>query len=351
MTNSKTLPLNFISNLAPDKLIRMLWILLAVQLCLAITLKIYETTYQPVEPNAPLISFDLSSLTKIVIEQRNAGSKEIAKVILEKSDQQWKLPDYYSFPASSSKIDQLIIALRELKIGLPVSSSKDAAERFKVSPDNFERAVSFYDAHNKLSTLYLGSSPRFREAHVRMDNKDAIYVAPIADYLLSSTTKDWIDQGMARLKPSAITCIDFGTFKIEKSKDQWKLVTSSKSEPLHDSAVQNLVDTVADLGISSVIGTDKEVAYGKESPAFQYDVTMSDKRVLSYKFFQPPGTGSYVLKFADKNWYVGVDNNAVNRIKGFNVESLEKSEAEAEKKETALKSLKEQSAKVLPNRR
>ncbi len=316
-----------------QRILSVLSALLAVQLALAASLKFSEVRYQPVEASRPLLTCDFAKVSRVVIEERHADGKTTSKVEFQKDSQGWQLPEYFGFRASADSVNQLLSHLRDLKKSYPVSTTAGAADRFKVGPENFERAVELYGDHQKLGTLYLGSSPSFRTVYAKTPGTNDIYTVELSEYQINGKASEWIDRSALALKPAEVSIIDLGSFQLKKTDSQWTLVRGDKAEPLHDVVATPVVDAVAGLSINSVLGTKEDPTYNADSLVLSCRLTLKDGKTVAYAFFKPKDRSCHVLKISDKPWYLAVDDWVVNRIKGFTASSLLKSE----EKETARK--------------
>jgi Domain of unknown function (DUF4340) len=324
--NSRVAKVN--ANLTMVDVVRVLCLLLAVQISLAVILKLAETSYQLVEPSAPLLTCDFDKITKLVIEQNSNTTKAKSSMVLEKDKQVWKVPGYYSFPASVDKVNNIIDSLKGLKKGFPVSTNSSAAEHFNVGTNNFERSLSFYNGAEKINTLYLGSTPRFRTINARLANSNDIYAVPFSEYDLTTNPQDWIDRDITKLTPSEITCVDMGTFKVEKVSDKWNLVSSGKSKSLSDGVVQSFLGPIAHLSISSVIDPNKKIDLSSENQRLNYKVALKNGNIITYTFFKAKDkSSSYILKTSNNNWLFPIDDWVIDSVEKFTFASLEKSDS------------------------
>jgi len=301
--------------------------LLMAQMVLTIIFKVSEARYQPVEASQPLLACDFSKISKVIIEERQADGKHTSKLVLQRDQQGWQLPEYFDFRASADNVNQLLTTLKDLKKGYPISTTSGAAERFKISPSNFERAVELYADNQRVSTLYLGSSPSFRAIYAKTPDTNDIYTVEIAAYQINGKASDWIDRNAIALKPDEISAIDLASFQLKRKDNKWTLVSGGKSEPLHDIVAQDVVDPFAQLSIQSVLGTKPEPSYGMDKAVLSCSITLKDGHMLSYTFSKPKDKNYHVLKISDKPWYLAVDDWAVDRIKGLTAASLLKNEA------------------------
>lgn len=311
-----------------QRILSLLLVLFAVQLALAAILKFSEVRYRPVEANEPLLTCDFSKVSRVVIEERQADGKTTSKVVLQKDLQGWQLPDHYGFRASADSVNQLFTNLKDLKKGYPSSTTPGAAGRFKVGPDNFERAVELYADGQKLGALYLGSSPSFRAVYAKTPDTNEIYTVELSEYQINGKASEWIDRNAIALKRAEISSVDLGSFQLEKKDNKWALVSEGKTEPLHDVVAQGVTDAFAQLSISSVLGTKDDRSYNADEPVLTCRFRLNKGNGLTYAFSKPKDKNYYVLKISDKPWYLAVDDWVVNRMKGFTTATLLKREAQ-----------------------
>jgi hypothetical protein len=309
---------------------KFLTVLLVVQVALAVVLKLSEIKYQPVEPTAPLLACDFSKITKVVIEEAQGEGKPKLKVVLEKTPQGWQIPDLYAVPAATDNINQLFSTLKELKKGFPITTTSGAAEHFKVSSDNFERSISLSDNSKKVSTLYFGSSPAFKSVYAKSPVSNEIYTVDLTPYQIDGKQNDWVDHTVVDLKTDNIKSVDMGSFKLQKNDGKWMLTgqgKESKSGVLHDTVAQNLLDAVAHVSISNVLGIKPDPAYNMDSPVLSCKVSLNKGDEQTYTFSKAKDKPYYVLKVSSKPWYFSVDDWSFNRLKSTTADSLLKAEA------------------------
>lgn len=189
-----------------------LLILLAVQLLVAGGLALANHRSQP-EPT-PLLNFETAQVDRLVIADSNQT------VVLKMQGQAWILPDFHKLPANKSRLTALLGDLSRLKTGWPVATTASAFERFQVDQAKFQRRVEFYQGDKLLGRLYVGSSPSFRQAHMRVDGDQNTYSAELNSYDLPTSGESWFDPGLLAAKNPAV--IEGRDYRLENSGG-WKL--------------------------------------------------------------------------------------------------------------------------------
>ena len=196
-----------------------LWLsaVLVVQLVVAALLRYSQTSYQPVEASAPILTIDFGKVTKIVVSQSQpftGGSP--TKAVIQQQPTGWILPDHFKFPASESTRKKLFDSLKESQKGYPVATTAGAADRFKVAPNNFMRSIALWNDQNALATLYLGDSASPHATYARLDGSDDIFVVDLPIMEVNSDPNLWIDKNFAQLKIGDIAAIEMNHFNWQR---------------------------------------------------------------------------------------------------------------------------------------
>ncbi|HEY9784378.1 MAG TPA: DUF4340 domain-containing protein [Candidatus Obscuribacterales bacterium] len=319
---------------SPGRIIITLGVLLVLQIAFGTLLLLRSSSYLPAEATSPLMSCDFGKIEKVVFEERQNGGT--TKLVLAKEKGGWVLPECYGFPAAQSTVTQLLDSLKETKKGLPVTATKEALERFKVTAENFTKAINLYDGQNKVTTLYLGSSSGFRAVYARTPENNEIYTIEIPEYLVTTKADDWIDRHVLRLNANDLVAVDMGSFQLKKSKAEkkWALVHQEKTTTLHDSVADELIDALANLSVNSALGTKMD---GEAASILTVQSSLKEGRALTYAFSRLKDKGTTVVKASDKPWYMAVDEWSIKRLKEVTPASLLKREADEMTKEQKAK--------------
>ncbi|MGD8207344.1 MAG: DUF4340 domain-containing protein [Thiohalocapsa sp.] len=280
---------------------------LAVQLTLALLLGA-GPAMAPAEADAPLLTFDADKVTGIEIR---AGDSE-DNVTLTRIDDGWVLSDLGDFPASATRVDQLLDSLAALRRPLPVATSEDAARRFKVAGDRFERRLTLRAGDDDIGTLILGDSPGFRRLFARVDGEEAIYDLRLALFDLSAAPDDWIDRGRLQLEQDRIRRVAGPDWTLSNGDDGWTLEGSDEA-PDAD-AVGDLLSSLSSLGYRGVLGAEERPEYGLDSPAASLAIELDDGEKRTYRIAPLADESDYVLKREDDPYYY--------RLARFDVEGL-----------------------------
>jgi hypothetical protein len=174
--------------------------LLALQLLIALGQSLSAPSTRAFAPQTPMLDFEPAQVTAIHIE----GSDGSDPVRIERRDGgAWVIGDLADFPAAGVKADQLLTTLAALKRPLPVATSAEARERFKVADTGFNRRLTLEGSQGSFGTLILGETPRFKRLFGRPTDDSAVYELDLAIADVSNRRVDWLDQGQLRLDQTA----------------------------------------------------------------------------------------------------------------------------------------------------
>lgn len=303
-------------DMSMKKTILLAAILLVVQIGLVVALTIGTKDTDNSKPNMPLLGFTPDAVTGLTIT-----GPEKDQVVLQKNGNAWTLPDFFGAPASAEQVTALLTRLAEFKQGFAVATTKAAAKRFKVADDTFERHVVIKAGDKEVGDLYVGTSPGFRQIHVRKAGSDAVVAVELSTFELETGAEKWLDKNMFRIKEEDIERISFPDFVLEKKDKGWQLADLKAGEVTDAKAASDLVDKVSDLMVQSVVAPKEAEPLFAKPEALHYSITRKGGGVAEFRFAKAEGD-YYVLKQSERNLYCKVHNLLVSALLKVNRESL-----------------------------
>jgi hypothetical protein len=296
----------------------------------------------------PLLKLTAAEVNEAVLEDG-----EGRRLTLKKEQGKWLLPDMGSFPADTARVQGLIDRLAGLQRGWPEATTAEAAGRFKVAADRFERKLSLRKDGTLLGTVFFGASAGLRKSYLRVDGDSDIQTLAIAQHELEVKADGWIDTGILRLKPEQVVRISLPGLRLERGADGLQPPDITASEEMVKDRRDQLVKQLTGLTISGLLGTTEKPEYGLEKPVLRYTVELDGGTAIGYIFGQEkkpvqageqegasPGTEQpLVLKVSNQAQLFRLDNWQIEEIRKANRASLvrAKEHQPAEVPETATK--------------
>jgi len=315
------------------KLTGILSLVLLVQVVLSALLMTSSNRMDRHKNDAPLLAFNSDRITTLWITDANGD-----KVVMNKTADDWVLPDSNNYPVGKNLVPGLLTRLADLKEGMAVADSNSAAKRFKVSDDSFERLVQLSDGDDVVASFWLGSSASMHQTHVRVKGEDEIYLADIAENDLPTEVKRWQDLSLAAIKADEIQQVSAEGVSVSRSKaassdnqENWELNPLPDGKQVNENAVQSLIYKIANLKASDIISSKSSVEFSSDQPLLTVDLTLKGDETATLEIDQEKpadaekGNNSYVLKSSLHPYYFHLSKStAEGLIKAFDVDGLSK---------------------------
>ncbi len=281
--------------------------LFGIQLALAVVLFNVQGR-EPTAPNEPLLVLERDALDRVVITSSDS------EIELQKKDGKWQMGD--GLPVAESRVNDLLKQLEELRRGWAVATSDDAATRFEVTEEKFKRKVRFLQGDKEMDVLLVGTSPSFRQTHVRKPGDDAIYSVKLDEFSLATERDNWLDTQLMRPKGDVIA-LQFGERSVKKVAGQWPASTpesvaaatpaeetgaegetaaeaSDKKSPFDSSA---FAKALADLTVLGIAENQAEL----DAPVTNDAAQQGDNQLLKIEWKVTTAEGDYEYQLLSKN--------------------------------------------------
>lgn len=286
--------------------------LLVLQLLIAAGFNLGDSGSNPVTDDQPLAVIDPGAVDSIRIED-GKDSVELARL-----DDHWQVSSL-DFPADSERVSKLLNDLSSLEKGWPVATTEEAAERFKVTEDSFERRIVLSQGDKALAELYIGTSPGFRQVHARLAGNDDIHSVEFNSYDANTGTGDWIDRAILQRDLADITRAELPTATLFRQDDAFVVEGLNEAQETNAEEAESLLKKVAELKIQSVLGKSLDNP-GKAVDTIK--LKLKDEQEVSYEISKPEDEHYYVLKSSDQPFYFKVPTFVLNPILDMEWEKL-----------------------------
>ena len=197
------------------------------------------------EETDPLVTYEIELADRILISSMDEDPIE-----LRLEDGQWFLQG--GLVADTSRLETLLEVLGSDRWSWPVASTSEAARRFEVTEDAFQRQVELFAEEEELATLYLGTSPSFRLIHAREADSDSIYAIELASYDLPMRQDDWLDKSLLQTAGAVDSMERVGEWKAElDGEGTWRFVEPSLAANSAElSGMATRFETLRVMGVS-----------------------------------------------------------------------------------------------------
>jgi hypothetical protein len=267
---------------------------------LAVVLGVYLSGQQDAQAK---ISQQLVSATDTV-ERLQIVAENGDNVVIARADGQWRLPDYHQLPADQGKVTRMLDKLQQTQLNWPVTTQASSHQRFKVEDDGFVRKVALGSPADE-QTLLLGSSPGFRQLHLRRDGEDEVYAVKLNSYDFPAKGDDWLDKSLLRISDE-VTALKGSDFELQRDQDQWRfedLAQSINSEELND-----LLTALKQLNVSGV----SDLAPGEDLMELTLTANGED---FSYQFANVDD--QYLVRRSDHEVSFRLSKAVYDKVTGF----------------------------------
>jgi len=242
----------------------------------------------PADADAALLNFDPARVRVIHIE----GAGEGDDLTLVRGAHGWVLADLDGFPVDNERVQRLFTTLNDLRRPLPIATSAEARDRFRVSDRRFERRITLGGADGVLATLLVGESAGFRRVYVRAAGDNAVYDVTLPLFDLSNRDNDWLDRDRLRVNPERINHLASADWSLVRGAEGWQLEGAADSPD--PAAVNGLLQQVANLRYRGVLGHDEPVTLDPTADPFTLDIGLADGTKRRYRLATTV-SGDYVL--------------------------------------------------------
>lgn len=254
--------------------------LLAAQIVLAGVLFFYKEQSMPQASNEPLLSFESAAIDKLVIADAENT------VTLQKSGDQWRLPDLHELPVVDQKVPELLDKLQAVQVRWPVATTTSSHERFEVGEKKFQRKLQLFNGDKKVGEVLLGTSPGFRKVHARRPDDSEVYAVNLNSFDMPAAPLEWLDKTLLGAKD--LQKIKGPDYELQKAGEEWILAGTAKEADGDEDQVtvdaekaQELANALTNLRIINVAeqqpqGEPVVITVGAAGGELQYEFLKQD---------------------------------------------------------------------------
>lgn len=312
---------------------RILAVLLVVQAALILGMRLIDEQPTTTRLAAVFEGFDPEKVTQISIagmapEGQGVDAKPAPSVELAKDGSQWGISAADGYPADQKKVSEFLTKIGKLKSRGAVVTRSVYHRKLEVSDDKYQRMATLTHDGKELK-FFLGTSPGFKNVHLRVAGKDdVVVVADLTTWEVGDKASDWIDRAYAKVPESDIWSMKLqnakGTIQMDKaSEGQWAVL--GVTEPLKKSAIDDLLRKASGLTVEEPVGVAEKPEYGFDAPLATITLVTGTSTIAGA---MPKETTTRTLKVGRKlekdNRYYAKASTAkhVVQVAGWGVDSL-----------------------------
>ena len=269
--------------------------LLALQLLLALVLGFTGRDLEPAGSQGPLVTFDPEQVTGIRIQTTDGEP-----VLVSKTEDGWTIPSLGDLPAAEHKVTGLLTKLEGLQKGLPVATSEEALERFKVGDQAFERKLTIESGDAQPAILYLGDSPGFRRLFVRTEGNSAIHEAELGLFDAPGEADAWSDRTLLHLNREEVRKLTFPDLVLERTDDAWGIADLAEGEEQDEQAIEDKVRSLTNIDFVGVVAGGEDPATAEDSAPVQIEANLKSGETVSFQIVKLAEGNDYLLEVSNR---------------------------------------------------
>ncbi len=293
-------------------------------------------TLHKLEPLLP--KYDSDSVTRVQIFSKSEGGDANKPAIdLKKKDGEWVLASHFDYPADGTAVTSLVGKIASMESRGPATETSAGHKRLEVADDEFVRKIVLTNAAGD-TTVFFGTSPKFKKLNVRLGGADATY---LVQQLTAQDAPDkmasWIDPVYLMIPTDSMAAITVenpsGTVSLERDADKrWKLAEGVPPPPgktapvsIDQKKVNDIADKLSKIELEEAVGTEAKPEFGLDKPTARVTIGMAaesdakdageaptrEVRVLE---IGAEKNGAYFVRVLDKPYIVTVKKDALKDI-------------------------------------
>lgn len=295
------------------------WIMLGI---LGLQMALLAFVWWPAPSAPPAVSL-LSPILPDPIVNLTVVDAEGREAALTRRVTGWVLAEADDFPASESKVDGFLDQVGEFTNTRLVAETANSHDRLKVADTNFTYRFDFRRASGQTNRFFVGTSPRYGETHVRLDEQDEVYLVSLVLPAIGTNASAWVDTAYFSLPRSQINSIaienQLGKIQLINDSDLgWILNDLEEGETMADGKVSTLINSVSSIHLVRPLGTIEMAEYGLQTPVAIVSIVTNDPDAIEpYTLIlgakHPDGNARFA-KATSATHYVLVTTSQLNNL-------------------------------------
>ncbi|MBM9537765.1 DUF4340 domain-containing protein [Desulfobulbus alkaliphilus] len=257
-------------------------VLVVVQLVLIILVYQRGREEGPALPTGPLLTVDLEGIELLELEDRDGRS-----LVFNKEQGLWRLPASADLPADGLRIQQLLERIGSVQRGWPEATTVEAAVRFRVAADHFERKLTLHGEDGTRQVWYFGVSPGIRRMYVRVDGDPEIYSLQLLGYELEALADAWIEPSLLHLEAEQVKRVELPGLTLERRNETLQPIDLDQGEEVRKDRLDSLIHHLTRLSVIGVVDLESRAGLALDDSFFSYRLVLQDGSAQDYVWYRP----------------------------------------------------------------
>ena len=287
--------------------------LLALQAVLLIGMNLGGDERMAVRSQQLFGDLDVDEVTKIEIEGPPGEKQET--VTLARTGNDWVIATTDDYPAKTEEVEELLDTIADLRSTTVVVTRDTYHQKLKVADDDFNRRLTL-TVDSEPVELFIGTSPSFKNTHVRIAGSDDVYLVP--DLALGDVAErawNWVDRAYVDIAEDEVWSVELeneqGRLRLDRDPVSGLWAAVGVDAPLKASAVNDLVRKARSINLEAPVGKTVEPAHGLDAPQAVVRLTVGTSTIAGAP---PPKTETRTIRVGAKvdgqsRYYVKADDN------------------------------------------
>jgi len=246
-------------------------------------------------------------------------------VVLEKSDNQWRVTNGHSLPADESKVSDFLNTLLSLKQGDLVSKNKDRISIFSVNEAKGTH-VLIWDAKSKSVADFYAGQPVSEGQYLRRAGSNDVYeTIPSLTTYLNEDSDGWKDKTFLSVKEGDVRRLALkspeGELVLEKNQTSPWRVTQPEDYEADSLSIRTLFDQLKQVKADAFADTVDGSQVNFDKPEYKISVRKADDTLILVLFTGPDKEGKYYAKNPDSTFIYSVSKDLIDNIFGLKFKS------------------------------
>ncbi len=224
---------------------------------------------------------DPDKVTKLSIAGPPGDKQE--SISLARKGNSWSVATAEGYPAKGSQVDELLANLAKLRATSTVLKSSRYHEKLEVSESKYQRRVEL-DVDGQPLVFFVGTSPSFKNTHVRLADSDTVYLVPeLSSSDVAERPWNWVERSYVEIPENELWALTItngnGTITLEKDAASGDWAAVGVEGELDDTTIDSLVNKARSMKLEAPVGKEMKSEYGLATPLATVDLVVGTSTI------------------------------------------------------------------------